>query len=54
MIEQFFFQIIQFSMSTQLKCQTSIRPIDRTLSGTTTWGQSGPGNDDNEGVLHIR
>ena len=28
-------------------------PIDRTLSGATTPGQSGPGYDGNEGVLHI-
>ena len=32
---------------------TSIWPIDRNLSGGTTLGQSGPGSDDNEGVLHI-
>ena len=31
----------------------SIRPIDRALSGTTTPDQSGPGSNDNEGVLHI-
>ena len=28
-------------------------PIDKTLSGATTPGQSGPGNDGNEGVLRI-
>ena len=27
--------------------------MDRILSGATTPGQSGPGSDDNEGVLHI-
>ena len=32
---------------------SSICPIDRTLSGATTPGQSGPGSDGNEGVLHI-
>ena len=32
---------------------SSIEPIDRALSGATTPGQSGPGSDDNEGVLHI-
>ena len=32
---------------------SSIRPIDRTLSGATTLGQSGPGSDDNEGMLYI-
>ena len=37
------FQIIQFCTSTQ----------DRTLSGATTPGQSRPGSDGNEGVLHI-
>ena len=32
---------------------SSIRPIDWTVSGATTPGQSGPGSDGNEGVLHI-
>ena len=32
---------------------SSIWPIDRTLSGVTTSGQSGTGSDGNEGVLHI-
>ena len=32
---------------------TSIQLTDRILSGTTTLGQSGPGSDDNEGVLCI-
>ena len=41
------FQTIQFSISMQF---SSIQPIDRTLSGATILGQSGPGN---EGVLHI-
>ena len=31
----------------------SISPKDWTLSGTTTLCQSGPGRNDNEGVLHI-
>ena len=31
----------------------SIWPIDGTLSGATTLGQSGPGSNGNEGVLHI-
>ena len=30
-----------------------IWPIDRTLSGTTTPSQSGPGSNGNEGVLHV-
>ena len=37
-------------MSTQF---SSIWPIDRTLSGAATSGQSGSGRDDNEGVLRI-
>ena len=32
---------------------SSIWPENRTLSGTTTPGQSGPGSDGNEKVLHI-
>ena len=32
---------------------SSIGPIDMTLSCATTPGQSGPGNNGNEGVLHI-
>ena len=32
---------------------SSIRPIDRTLSGATIPGQSGPGSNGDEGVLHI-
>ena len=32
---------------------SSIWPIDRTLSGATTPSQSGPGSDGSEGVLHI-
>ena len=32
---------------------SSIGPIDRTLSGAITPGQSGPGSDANEGVLCI-
>ena len=30
-----------------------IQPIDRTLSGATTPGQSGPGSNGNEGILQI-
>ena len=44
------FQTIQFSISTQF---SSIRPIDRTLSGATTPGQNGAGSVGNEGVLYI-
>ena len=32
---------------------SSIWPIDRALSGASTLVQNGPGNDSNEGVLHI-
>ena len=32
---------------------SSIWPIDRTLSGSTALGNSGPGSDGNKGVLHI-
>ena len=32
---------------------SSIWPIDRTLSVATTLGQSGPGSNGSEGVLHI-
>ena len=33
---------------------SSIYPIDLVLSTTTSLGQSAPGSDGNEGVLHIR
>ena len=32
---------------------SSIWPIDKTLSGATTPGHSGPGSDGNKGLLHI-
>ena len=32
---------------------SSIRPIDRTLSGATILGQSGPGSNGNEEIIHI-
>ena len=41
------FQAVQFSLSIQF---ISIWPIDRTLSGATTLGQSWPGSAGNEGV----
>ena len=44
------FQEIQFNISRQF---SSIRPKDRTLSGATTPGQSGPEIYGNEGVLRI-
>ena len=42
------FQIIQVSES-----NSSIWPIDRTLSGVTIPSQSEPGSDGNERILHI-
>ena len=58
------FQTIQFSISTQFRCQnssissistqfSSIWPIDRTLSSATTPSQSGPASNGNEAVLRI-
>ena len=44
------FQTTQFSISTQF---SSIWPINRTLSGVTTLGQSESGSDGNERVLCI-
>ena len=44
------FQAVQFSICMQI---SSIWPIDGTLSGATTSGQSGPGSNGNEGVLCI-
>ena len=45
-----FGQTIQFSISYAV---SSIKPIDRALSGATTPGQSGPGSNGNKGVLRI-
>ena len=42
--------MMKFSISIQF---SSIWTIDRTLSGATTLGHSGPGSDDNKGVLCI-
>ena len=49
------FQTIQFSIQKQFyfKQFSSIWPIDKTLSGSTTTGQSGHGSDGNERVLCI-
>ena len=44
------FQMIQFNIST---LYSSIWPINGTLSGAITSGQSGPGSNGNEGVFHI-
>ena len=48
-IKTVLFQVIQV-ISTQF---SSILPIDRTISGATTSGQSEPGIDGNEGVPHL-
>ena len=48
-VKALLFQTIKFSISTHF---TSFWAIDRNLSGATTLGQSGPGNDDNTGTLH--
>ena len=50
MSKQLFFQTIQFSISKQF---SYIRTIEKTISGATTTGKSGPGSDCSEGVLHI-
>ena len=44
------FQTIQFSISTLF---SFVLPIDSTLTGATTPGQSGPGSDGNKRVLGI-
>ena len=44
------FQTIQFRISMQF---SSIWPIDRTLSGATTLGQSGPRSDGSKEILRI-
>ena len=57
MIKQFYFK--QFNLALViclhfgLMSNSSIWPIDRTLSGATTPGQSWPGSNGNEGVLRI-
>ena len=57
MIKEFYFK--QFSVAlviclhSFLVSNSSIWSIDRTLSGATTLGQSGPGSNVNEVVLHI-
>ena len=44
------FQTIQFNISTQF---SSVRPIDRTLSGATIPGLSGLGSDGDKEILRI-
>ena len=49
-IKTILYQVIKFSISTK---SSFIWPIDRTLSGATTPGQSGPGSYGYEDELHI-
>ena len=49
-VKTFLFQAIQLSVITQF---SFILPIDWTLSGASTPGQSGPWNNGNKGVLYI-
>ena len=44
------YKTILFSIRTQF---SSFWPIDKSLSGATTPGQSGPGSDCNEEVVRI-
>ena len=53
-----FFQVLlynSYNLLSVICLQTvcSMWPIDRTLSGVTTLGQTGPGSNANEEVLHI-
>ena len=48
--EQFYFKVIQLSISTQF---SSIWPIDKTHSGATSQDQRKPETDANDAVLHI-
>ena len=50
MLKTVLFQVIQFSISTHF---SSIRPIDRTNTGTATLSQSGPESNGNKVVLRI-
>ena len=49
-IKTVLFQVIQFNICTH---SIYIIPIDKTLSGVTTPGQSGPRSNDNEELLRI-
>ena len=51
--KQFSWTTVQSFVCTQFKYQSSIWPIDRTLSGATTPGQSGSESNGSEGVLRI-
>ena len=44
---------IQFNISDLFALSLNVKQFYLTLSGATTLGQSGPGSDDNEGVLYI-
>ena len=51
MIKLFYF--VQINLFARCSSNSSIWPIDRTLSVSTIPGKIGPENDGNEGVLHI-
>ena len=56
MSKTFLFQVIQFTQTIQFSISMLLvlfNPKIGPLSGATTLGQSGPGSDGNEGVLHI-
>ncbi len=53
MSKTFLFQAIQFTQTKNKNAVSSIKPIDRALSGATTPGQSGPGSNGNDRVLLI-
>ena len=55
MSKTFLFQAIQFSQTVLIQTIqfSSNQSIGRALSGVITPGQSGPGSNCNEGVLHI-
>ena len=45
-------QIILFSIN-QKWLNSSVWPLDMTLTSSTTLSPSGPGSNDNKGILHI-
>ena len=53
MINEFYLYLYNSFVCTQFKSQSSFWPIDKTLSGNTTLGQSEPGINGNEEVLNI-
>ena len=53
MTKQFYFKQFNLAYIICLPSFCSILLIESTLSGASTQGKSGPGNNGNEGVLHI-